>query len=96
MNKLIYFILFFLISCSYKYEHRSGQNENTKEDLKECRIEAVKNNVDIPCASPLNCSPKDFIYSFKNILKIGTYQESCMYRRGYKRAKSSNKENERD
>lgn len=87
MKKFLYLILIILISCSYKYEHRSGKNKNLKEDIRECRFEAVKNNVDMPCSSPLNCNPKDLVYSFKNLLKIGTYQESCMYQKGYKRIK---------
>tara|TARA_A100001388_G_C28565460_1_gene401654 strand:- start:339 stop:635 length:297 start_codon:yes stop_codon:yes gene_type:complete len=88
MKKFLSIFFIILASCSYKYEHSTNEDKLINEDLKECRLEAVKNNIDLPCASPLACSPKDLIYSFKNIFKIGIYQESCMYQKGYKRIKT--------
>jgi hypothetical protein len=79
------FILFFSSSCAShitNWSHKSGNNEKINKDLKDCKVNALK-NISIPCTNPIECISQNITQVALVLGKYATHNEICMLNKGY-------------
>ena len=83
MNKLIYIILFSLLtSCaSGTYSSRDGNNSNLNFDTRFCKSLARSMHPGYICRNPLMCAPNEFNIVINELTQYEALFQHCMHRK---------------
>ena len=85
MNKLIYIIIFYLLtSCANtSWEHKSGNNTELNFHKGFCRSLANAKAPTYICKDPLMCKPEEFSLAITALGQNAAEYNHCMYKQGY-------------
>ena len=85
MNKLIYIILFSLLtSCaSGTYSSRDGNNSNLNFDTRFCKSLARSKHPGYICENPLMCTMEEVNIVLNDLTQYQAVFQNCMLRKGY-------------